>query len=359
MVLRSLAAVAGLTLALGSLTAPGCTVDDEARPTLPAPNATTTPTSTASGQTLVCGPISPSSCYQPDGCCLVKDSKCMAKVDNGAAEHKTLRMSQLRVKSPPKLSNKLVQNTIVTPAVTQLDPACRFKDVNKGGLFNWLIDLDTTTGTLRTGGARAVEDINEGYCFLKAEYSGIVVEPITAELNFDKATGQFATKAPLARLSVPIFQKRDPNDVPILLPLRNAEIYDGTLSENGNCIGHFRGEPGELDSDCNTITSDVADPNSYRFENGGKIKGMITLEEADQVKIVDLKQTLCALLVPTAEIVDGADGYKVCKREGAALSAGVMKVADAASEPGGANDAVGLSAEFAASSIKIKDGECN
>ncbi|MCS6900635.1 MAG: hypothetical protein RMJ98_11825 [Myxococcales bacterium] len=347
--LRSLI-LAGFLLGLGASFAPGCTVDDE-----PRPNAAALKALSGGG----CDPTQAGTCYQPACCQIVPGSKCMAKIDNSNSPRKMLRMTQLRVKAPAKLATKLVQNTIVTPAVTQLDPPCGLKDVNKGGLFNWLIDFDTTTGILRTGGARAIENLDEGYCFLKAEFSGVLVEPITIQLNFDPSTGAFATQGLIPRLVVPIFQKRDPNDVPILLPLRNAEILDGTLSPDGNCIGRYRGEPGELDADCNTFTDDVTSPDAYRFENGGKIQGIITLEEADQVKIVDLNQTLCALLVKT-NAVTKVGNDTVCKRgEDGQLAAEVLESANASSTAGGPKDAVQLAAEFAASAIRIRDGECN
>jgi hypothetical protein len=347
--LRSLL-TAGFLLGLGAALGPGCTVDDEPRPDAAALKALS-----AGG----CDPTQKGTCYQPACCQIVPGSKCMAKIDNSGSTRKKLRMTQLRVKAPAKLATKLVQNTIVSPAVTQLDPPCGLRDVNKGGLFNWLIDFDSATGLLRTGGARAVENIDEGYCFLKAEFSGVLVEPITTELNFDAATGAFSTKGLIPRLAVPIFQKRDPGDVPILLPLRNAEILDGVLSPDGNCIGRYRGEEGELDADCNTLTDDVNSPDGYRFENGGKIQGIITLEEADQVKIVDLNQTLCALLVKTSAVVKVGNDT-VCKRgDDGKLAAEVLESADTSSTADGPKDAVRLAAEFAASSIQIKDGECD
>lgn len=342
--------VAGLLLGLGAVLAPGCSVEEEARPSKSQLQTTSNNTT--------CDPSQPGTCYQPTCCQIVKDSKCMAKVENSSSPRKTLRISQLRVQAPAKLASSLVQNTIVSPAVTQLDPECGFKDVNKGGLFNWLIDFDTSAKKLRTGGARAVEKIDEGYCFLKADFTGVQVEPILVDMNFDAGTGAFSTAAQIPRLAVPIFQKRDPKDIPILLPLRNVEIYDGVLDTNGNCIGRFRGESGELDGDCKTLTNDVTSPEAYLFENGGKIRGVITLEEANQVKIVDLNQTLCALLVkPNATEKQG--DFTSCKQEGGKLAPEVFASADAESTPGGAKDAVKLAAEFAASSIKITDGECN
>lgn len=339
--------------ALGFVLVHGCAVDDEPRPTLPA----LAPLSQGGSGG---GSSNAGTCYEPPGCQVVPNNKCLAKVDNQAATKKTLRMSQLRVLAPASLATKLVRDVIVSPAVTQLDVPCLLKDVNKGGLFNWLIDFDTSTGKLRTGGARAIENLDEGYCFLKAEFGGVAVEPVESTLTLDEAKKTYSTKDPIARLAVPIFQKRDPNDVPILLPLRNATIIDVAMSEDGNCIGRYRGEPGELSiaDDCKTLSGAVDDLTSYRFESGGKIEGIMTLEEADKVKIPDLKRTLCSFLTGKKAAAQ-VDGYDVCPREGDSLAADALAKADAASTPGGPNDSVRLAAEFAASAIKIRDGECN
>ncbi|RYE77984.1 MAG: hypothetical protein EOO74_06015, partial [Myxococcales bacterium] len=226
-------------LVLGGLLTPsaGCTIDDE--PAISCADLSGTieggecikPAPTGEGgQGGEGGATAPNSllgtCYAPTGCQVISENRCLAKIDNAATARKTLRMSQLRVRQPTKLANKLVQFTIVSPAVTQYDDACLLKDAAKGGLFNWLIDFDTEAKKLRTGGARAVENIDEGYCFLNASFSGLTVEPIEADMNYDPATGEFSTATPITRLTVPIFQKRTPDDVPILLPLLNAEIYD-------------------------------------------------------------------------------------------------------------------------------------
>lgn len=345
MVRRTLAAA---SLVLGFVLAHGCTVDDEPRPTLPPLNGSGGGSSNAN------------TCYEPPGCQVVPNNKCLAKVDNQGTSRKTLCMSQLRVLAPATLATKLVRDVIVTPAVTQLDVPCLLKDVNKGGLFNWLIDFDTATGKLRTGGSRAIENLDEGYCFLKADFSGVEVRPAEAELVLDEATKTYATKAPIPQLAVPIFQKRDPNDVPILLPLRNAVITGVALSADGNCIGRYRAEAGEmsLDNDCKPSAGGVDEPTSYRFESGGKIEGIMTLDEADKVKIPDLKRTLCMFLTGK-KAPDPVDGYDVCPRVGADLAPEALAKADSASTPGGPLDSVKLAAEFAASAIKIRDGECN
>lgn len=297
-------------------------------------------------------------CYAPQGCQVISENKCLAKVDNTATTRKTLRMSQLRVRKPTKLANKLVQFTIVSPAVTQYDEGCLLRDAAKGGLFNWLLDFDTEAKKLRTGGARSVENINEGYCFLNASFSGLSVEPIEADMNLDAETGAFSTTTPIPRLTVPIFQTRAPDDVPILLPLLNAVIYDGVLSPDGNCIGRYRGDQGELtDGDCDTTSSQATSDESYRFVDGAFIEGAISLEEADQVKIIDISNSLCVLLSGVG--VKDASGYSTCKRdENGNLAPEVLKIADTASKEGGPIDSVKLVASFAASAIKVVDGVC-
>jgi hypothetical protein len=334
MAFRGVVALGLVTAALGYFAGCGNSSDDAATPT-PSPT-------TASG------------CYKPSAACNVVDgTKCMAKIDNSASTRKTLRLSQLQVLKPAGLASKVIQFTVVGPAVTANDKACGLNTA-KGGQFNWLLDFDLTAKTLRTGGAR-IADPDKGYCFLKTDVGGVAVDPIVAQISYDDATGKFATTSQIDKLVVPIFTTTDPNNVPILLPITNAQIADGTLTEKGNCIGRFKGEAGELDEDCQTTSSDVNDPAAYQFENAGKVRGVVTLEETEKVMIVDLKQTLCRFLFGIGDPNDdtkcptGADGK---------LTAEVMAKADSASVPGGAKDSVALEASFSAASIKILDGDC-
>jgi hypothetical protein len=294
-------------------------------------------------------------CYRPSADCKVVDgTKCMATVDNSAATRKTLRLSQLQVLQPKGLASKPIQFTVVGPAVTLNEPKCGLK-TDKGGQFNWLLDFDLTAKKLRTGGAR-IANPDDGYCFLKTNVGGVPVEPILADISYDEATGKFGTTSKIDKLVVPIFTTTDANNVPILLPITNAEIADGTLTEKGNCIGRFKGEDGELDENCQTKTSDVGSPDAYQFENAGKVRGVITLEETEQVRIVDLNQTLCHFLFG---ISDPNDSSKCPRGPDGKLTAEVMAKADSASVPGGPNDSVALEAAFSAASIKIKDTGCN
>ena len=294
-------------------------------------------------------------CYKPSADCKVVDgTKCMANFDNSAATRKTLRLSQLQVLKPLGLASKPIQFTVVGPAVTLNEPNCGLK-TDKGGQFNWLLDFDLTAKKLRTGGARIATSLDDGYCFLKTTVGGVAVEPILADISYDEATGKFGTTSKIDKLVVPIFTTTDAANVPILLPITNAEIADGTLTEKGNCIGRFKGEDGELDENCQTTTSDVASPDAYQFENGGRVRGVVTLEETEKVLIVDLNQTLCHFLFG---ISDPNDSSKCPTKADGTLTDEVLAKADSASTPGGPLDSVALEAAFSAAAIKIKDGEC-
>ncbi len=366
---RVLLSLAALTLGVGLVGVPGCTVDDEEAPSCAALGGEIKDGKCAKKGSSIGDPNTlEGSCYAPVGCSVLPENRCLAKVDNSQSTHKTLRMSQLRVKEPAVLANGFVQFTIVGPAVTQYDPACLLNPP-KGGLFNWLLDVDTSAKTLRTGGARAIDDLASGYCFLSQDFSGIQVEPIVADIDYNEAEGTFATTTPLARLAVPIFQKRGDDDVPILLPLLTTSITDAKLTENGNCIGRYRGEPGELDvrcdcvgrflkeSDvpserCEEIGGDPTDDAAYAFVGAANIEGKIALDEADQVKVIDLSGSLCVLL--TGQSVKGADGYSTCPRnEDGTFTAKVLAKADTTTDDG--RPAVTLKAEFAASAVTIKD----
>ena len=248
--------------------------------------------------------------------------------------------------------------TIVSPAVTQYDPGCLLNDASKGGLFNWLLDIDTEAKTLRTGGARGVDDISAGYCFLQADFSDLKVEPIQTDITYDETSGAFATTGSIERLTVPIFQTRNPDDVPILLPLRLASISDGTLSTDGNCIGRYRGESDELTpGDCTTTMNNAKSDENYRFIDGATIQGIISLEEADHVKIIDLSASLCTLL--TGVSVKAANNYGTCPRNpDGTFTSSVLANGNASTVPAGSIDGVLFVATFAASSVTIQNGAC-
>jgi hypothetical protein len=108
-----------------------------------------------------------------------------------------------------------------------------------GATFSWLLQFDTTAGTLKTGGARPVQDPTKGYSFddeMIAEGSTMFhVQPITATGVMPDATGHFSFTMG-QDLILPVFLDAAATTV-ILMPLHETRFTMGTLSSNNNCIG--------------------------------------------------------------------------------------------------------------------------
>ena len=110
---------------------------------------------TTSGGTDPCSPPA-SSCPQ------VASSKCIALEDNSASKLFTLRMANLTLTAPPSLTKGLVKG-VVQNGVTMNLAGC---NLNGGGTFSWLLEFNTETGALRTGGGKPADDPTKGYSFV-------------------------------------------------------------------------------------------------------------------------------------------------------------------------------------------------
>lgn len=278
-------------------------------------------------------------------CPRITGTRCYALEDYSDSPTKYLRLSQLHVTAPNLLSTGAIPTTVVTPAVTLDLPQCYMNSPGKGGLFNWLIEIDTDAKRLKTGGA-AFAQPTDGYCFLDEKIGESQVKPVEVDIDYDPTTGKFATKDKLDLLVVPIYTS--PDSTPILLPISNATITGGELSENGNCIGRFKGEPGELeDGTCATLTSDSSSDDAYQWKDGAQLEGTITLEEADKVDVVDLGVSLCKLI--TNHAGEKVNGIARCLRD----ADGVIDYSGAKQIEGSGKDAyVTLKAGLAASAVK-------
>jgi hypothetical protein len=87
----------------------------------------------------------------------------------------------------------------------------------------------------------------------------------------------------------------------------------------------------------------------------GALGGYITMVDADTVEVQLLNESLCVLLAGTAPALSmvGTNGYRQCTAAG-------LKAGDYCStthKAGGCNDSVWLSANFAASAVKIATGK--
>ena len=245
-------------------------------------------------------------------------------------------MSELKVTAPGALSTGIVAG-IVAGAVTQADPSC---NLTGSGTFSWLIQFDLTAGKIKTGGAKPVADPTTGYAFVNEMLGGIAVAPIEYDVKPD-ASGAFSVTTG-KDLVVPIFLDAKATQY-VLLPLKQARLTMGTLSASQNCIGHYNAEGLDFNNAC------LADDKQSSFVTGAKLDGLITLEDADQVVVSSLQETLCVLLAGNMGVA-GPNGYKVCARD---ANMKITFQGDACSTGAGCGDAMSLAADFAASSVQI------
>lgn len=268
--------------------------------------------------------------------CKAADSECVGLVDNKGQTKFGLRMSELAVEKPAALSTGIVA-TIVGGAVALASPEC---NLSGSGTFSWLLEFDTATSKLKTGGAKPVADPTTGFSFVDEMLGGKQVSPITFDTKPD-ASGNFAVTTG-QDLVVPIFLDAAATQY-VLLPLKKARIAMGTLSASQNCIGHYNAEG--LDP----LNACLPDDANKAFVTGATLDGLITLEDADTVVISSLNETLCVLLANNMGVA-GPNGYKVCERDG---SNKITFQGDACEAGGACGDSVSLAAKFAASSVKI------
>ena len=265
-------------------------------------------------------------------------SECLAIVDNKDAGTYGLRMAQLTIEKPSVLANKTISNIIDAAVTLNLDD-CK---LTGDGTFSWILEFDSATGKLKTGGAKPVKDPTQGYCFVNESLAGTQVSPIVVDAapnesgKFDVGVGGNAV--------VPIFLAADASSF-ILLPLRNAKIINATLSADRNCIGKYNSDKLDPELLCEPA-GDVT-----RYTSGASLDGHITLEEADAVDIATLGRSLCALLT-------GQSGAK-CERDGNGdiIAKGDWCSTTDAAADGACADAFKLGATFAASAVKV-NGDC-
>ena len=287
--------------------------------------------------------MDPSTCGDPATCRPLAENKGKPTYD--------LRLRRLLITAPPSLAGNnigfgVLQATVIDKGIDLAAPACG--DTQGNGAFSWIMRVDPTGNTIKTGGAPPSPDPkNKGYCFYNYNIGGIDVQPVTSPIAFDDA-GAFSTQ-PIALLNVPIFLTPDggastPSNV-VVLPLRNASIQKATVSNNGDCIGAF--DLKALDTTCS-----VADPSSCsKWRTAGSLGGAITLEDADKVPLTILPETLCVLLTGASKSDAGG-----CARDGQGKIIATGDYCSTTGKPGDCKDSFWLSATFAAAAVTINDG---
>lgn len=280
--------------------------------------------------TYPCTPTAPA--------CTKVTSDCIALADNSSATSYGLRIGQLEFVTPKAFSAGLIDSTIKSSTTMNLGQCY----LNGTGTFSWLLYFSPSVGQLLTGGSKPIADPTAGYCFVNEALSPYSVAPVqtaaTVQMN-----GAFSAsiKGPLI---IPMYLTESASSY-ILLPLHELTIA-GTLSPDRNCIGQYNDETLKSQYKCQPESG------TFAFSNGGTINGYISLEEADEVSISSLGQSLCVLLSGNAATYGDGSSPSKCKRDAMGT---ILFKGDWCSETNDAScsDAVKIEAGFAASSVAI------
>jgi hypothetical protein len=287
----------------------------------------------------------------PGGLCAAVDKDCLGYVDNAGLTKFGLRMSDLVVASPGALAKGIVA-MVLTPAIQQNDIACNEPGQ---GTFNWLLEFDLNAGTLKAGGARPIMDPQQlNYIFDTEILAGKMIAPVTYMSQFSAmGTGLGFAVTQGQALNMPIFLDQMGTNA-VVLPLRQA-TFKGQLSANHDCIGSFNAKGLDPTNAC------LPDATHPLFIDGASLDALITLEDADQVPVTAIGETLCVLLAgdPANFGAPGTGmfaGLTVCKRDASnaiLYKGGWCSTTNQPATPTCA-DAEHLSGSFAASSVLIK-----
>lgn len=284
-------------------------------------------------------------CSLTNPVCKAVDSECIAVHDNRDKTRFGLRMAQLTITKPDVLASGFIAK-LVADSLTMNLRQCY---LNGTGDFSWLLEIDKTAGTLRTGGALFAKDDDplQGYCFANTTVDDFEITPV----EVDAALTDGAFDAEIEGVNVPIFVGT--SDKPIVLPLHGVRLSDVRLSADNNCIGQRNSEL-DWNNQC------LPDEEHPAFINGGKLSGYILLEEVDKV-IVDLPLKGKSLCLVLAESLDDGGDYAsgadpdTCKRDENDQIIVKGDWCSSTNSPATADcaDAFALGGEFAASAVEI------
>jgi hypothetical protein len=285
----------------------------------------------------------------PTAACPAADKTCIGLVDNSAQSTFGLRMSEIDFTLPAALGTGITAATIAGAVLPNIVPC----DLNGTGSFSWLLQFDTTAGTLKTGGARPVSDPTKGYAFdtetLTEGTTSFPVAPVTFSGVTPDASGKFAVTTGQSLL-LPIFLDAA-GTTTVLLPLQQLVFTAATLSTSKSCIGTYNAAA------LSPTTSCLATATVPTFVDGAQFSGFVTLEQADTVIVSALHESLCVILSGNSGTYGTADsaGNTVCKRDAsnAIVYQGDWCAATNAAATATCADSQAVAGKFAASSVLI------
>jgi hypothetical protein len=259
------------------------------------------------------------------------------------------RMRLINLTAPAKLANPTVQAAVVTAGVDL--PAVDGGNCGEDGMgtFNWLISVDQKTSTVTTGGAPASSDpFNVGYCYVNGNVNGTPIAPVTLSATFTGST--FSTAPKTGVLQIPIFVA---GGGAVILPIYGGAFHDVDVSNGGQCIGQINNGSISVNNKGVCVDPRPAGVSSCsRWHAGGTLGGYIPLAVADKVPVVSLgNESLCVLL--TGQQAAGSSP-PTCPMS--AYNTGDYDSKTGQASPSNTGDSFWLSAQFAASAVKVVDG---
>ncbi len=288
------------------------------------------------------------SCELTDPVCTAGDANCLASFDNTALDTYLLRVAEFDITQPQAFTDPVL-SALIKNYVIPTQPECFLEGY--GGL-TWLIEVSSTTGTVRTGGGYIEgDDLRNGVCFLQGSLTGsdgndFATGPITIEGGVSgDALVASSTEGP----TVALFLAAD-RQTYILLPFEHVRFSGATISAGQNCIGTRNEEGLEPDTGCQ--------PQGAAFTGRGLIEASISLEVADGIEVPDLNETLCVLLTGDRVRYGTDESPQRCKRNGddtIEFQGDWCSATDAAAD-GDCKDAVKFVASFAANGVKAASG---
>jgi hypothetical protein len=258
-------------------------------------------------------------------------------------------MSEIDFTLPAALGTGVTAATIGGAVLPGIVPC----NLNGTGSFSWLLQFDTTAGTLKTGGARPVSDPTKGYAFdteaLTEGATSFSVAPVTFSGVTPDASGKFAVTTGQSLL-LPIFLDAA-GTTTVLLPLQQLVFTAATLSASKSCIGTYNAAALSPTNSC------VATPTVPTFVAGAQFSGFVTLEQADTVIVSALHESLCVILSGNSGTYGTTDSTNntVCKRDAsnAIVYQGDWCAATNAAATATCADSQAVAGKFAASSVLI------
>lgn len=297
------------------------------------------------------GGQAPAPCAPTDPICNQVESDCIALYDNSGLDKFGLRVQQTTIFKPDAFASGL-EYSAITQSMTMNLPECYLAG---GGTINWLVELDLTTQTARVGGSKPVADPFEGYTFVDEVVevdTGVFLNVSPASVSGTLMPDGSVLTDPIPSVTVPIYLDQAATSF-IMVPVREARVYDGRLSEDRNCVGYFNAE--ELDPDKACLPELNKDVKS--FVEDAKLEGYILLEEADDVIVTafGLNRSLCVVLAQdVGEFGQGSNPTRCArKQDGSIKFPGDWCAATNGPADATCFDASRFFLSFAASGVKI------